>query len=198
MLFQVSVPYSQFGGQFYNLAVRFGFYDVILPFLLIFTVIYATMVKAKILGENKRIQMVISLALALTFLYPHFAGIQPDPVALLNAVIPNVTVLAIAIVLFLILLGLVGIEFGGILQMLAVLASLIAVGFFFLLALGYRPIEWIYQYFPALLDPQVQDLAIIILIFGIIVWFVVREPDAQTDVMGGIENFLKRLVGKQP
>jgi hypothetical protein len=43
---------------------RVGFFDVVLPLLLIFAIVYAILDKIKILGENKAVNIIISLALA--------------------------------------------------------------------------------------------------------------------------------------
>ena len=43
---------------------QIGFFDVVLPLLLIFTVVYAILDKIKVLGDNKAINIIISLVLA--------------------------------------------------------------------------------------------------------------------------------------
>ncbi len=176
-----TVPFSQFGSQFYNAAMRYGFYDVLLPFLLIFAVTYGIINHTKLLSEKKQIQVAISLCIALLFLYPHFAGLQPDPVALIAYAIPYITVIGIAMLMFLILTGILNWKFEGILMMLMVVGSLLAVMYIFMLGAGFTPFQWIAQYFPILLDPQIQDLIIILLVFGIIVWFVVSDDSEKTE-----------------
>ncbi len=43
---------------------QIGFFDVILPLLLIFAVVYAILDKIKVLGENKAVNVIISMVLA--------------------------------------------------------------------------------------------------------------------------------------
>ncbi|MBI4448777.1 hypothetical protein HY641_01995 [Candidatus Woesearchaeota archaeon] len=180
MLFQVATPFSQFGSTFANVAIRYGIYDIFLPFLLVFAVVYAITSTMDVFkgkdGKKTNVPIVISLVIALLFIFPHFMGIQPDPVTIINNAIPSITVLAIAFVLLMILLGLFGLApLGGILQTLAAIISVLAVGYFFLLAAGYQPLQWFGYYFPILLDPQLQDLIVILLVFGVIVYFVVSD-----------------------
>ncbi len=191
---QISMPMSQFGSQLANVAQRFGLFDVLVPFLLVFSVMYAvlhprykkddkgqpTKELHGILGTRNSVAVAVSAVIALMFLLPHFMGSSPDPVALINAAIPNISVIGIAILMGLILLGILGV--GGIkgyLQVIAVLLSLFGVIYIFLLGAGYTPFQWLTQTFPILLDQQVQDLIIILLVFGIIVYFVISEPETE-------------------
>ena len=177
MLFQ-TVGVSRFGAQFAYLSDRFGLWDVFLPFLLIFAIIFAIVSQIEPF-KKKSIAVTISLVISLLFLFPHFAGIRPDPVSIIASAIPSITVIAVAFLMLLILLGVVGMkQFGGLLKYAAVIFSLFAVIYFFLLGAGYVPSLWLSLYLPFLLDPQVIDLLIIILVFGLIVWFVVSEPAA--------------------
>ncbi|MBU2497098.1 MAG: hypothetical protein KJ767_03510 [Nanoarchaeota archaeon] len=62
--------FAQYGGGF--LDFRFvlemwrsaGLFDVVLPFILIFAVIFAILEKSKVLGQNKAVHAIVSLALA--------------------------------------------------------------------------------------------------------------------------------------
>ena len=48
-----------------------GLMDVILPFLLIFAVVYAIADKVKLLGENKNTHIILALVMALAVIMPH-------------------------------------------------------------------------------------------------------------------------------
>lgn len=82
---------------------EFGFYDVVLPFLLVFTIVYAVLQKTKIFGkevkETKNINAMISFVIALFF------------VATTNLVegttefLPNVVVVLITLMSFMMLVG---------------------------------------------------------------------------------------------
>ena len=61
-----------------------GLTDVLLPFLLIFTLVFAVLQKTEILGDDKKnFNVIIALVLGLLFVVPHIAGAYPigyDPV----------------------------------------------------------------------------------------------------------------------
>ena len=86
-----------------------GLKDVMLPFLLVFTVTYAIFTKAKILGEEKRnFNTVIALVLAGLVVVPHvtlgtldttdarLSNGLPDAVEMINNSLPSISVVIIA------------------------------------------------------------------------------------------------------
>ena len=78
-----------------------GVYEVALPFLLIFTLVFAILQKSKILGEKaKNFNVVIALVVGILFIR------NTQLVALVNRLLPNV---AMFIVIFLMLLLLLAI-----------------------------------------------------------------------------------------
>ncbi len=93
---------------FYSLN-QWGLSDILLPFLLIFTIIFAVLQKTKILGkESKKYNIIVSFVMAFMFVMPHVLHqeiLGYDPVALINSVLPTVSVLVVAVVLLLILVG---------------------------------------------------------------------------------------------
>ncbi len=154
-----------------------GLTDVILPFILIFTIVFAVLQKAKLFGtESKKYNLIVSLAISLLVVIPHVTGRYPpgaDVIDIMNAAIPSVAIIIVAIIMFLILIGIFGAEasWGGWMSGLVLIFSIIAVIWIF----G-KAADW-WHYMPFWLsDPDVQALVIIILIFGIIIWFVTAEP----------------------
>lgn len=93
---------------------KLGVADVLIPFLLIFTVVFAVLEKAKILGEGKKnFNVIVALSIALIVVIPHVMGTYPagkDAVVIINNAIPNVSVAIIAIILFLVVAGTFGIN----------------------------------------------------------------------------------------
>ncbi len=89
---------------------RWGLTDVLLPFLLVFTLIFAVLEKTKILGEGKKnFNIIISLVMALMVVVPHVTGRYPagyDPVQIINAALPSVSLLVVAVIMLLIMIGL--------------------------------------------------------------------------------------------
>ncbi|MAE13813.1 hypothetical protein CMO92_04565 [Candidatus Woesearchaeota archaeon] len=163
-----------------------GLSDVLLPFLLIFVVVYAVLQKVKIFGtekdKNKPYSVTIALVLALAVVIPHITGRYPpgkDVVEIMNSALPNISLFLVAILCLLIILGLLGDEVniaGGSLASWAVLISLLAVVVIFGGAAG-----WFGTGFPwgmnFLRDPDTQALVTVILVFGIIIYFITHEPD---------------------
>ena len=152
-----------------------GFLDVILPFLLIFTIAFAVLQKSKILGERaKNFNTMVSFVLAMAAIIPHVIGRGPDVVVIINAALPNVSVLMVASMMVLLLIGVFGSDvnlMGTPLEGIVVLFAAIAVGYTFLSANGVGPQIAFLQ------DPETRSLLIAILVFGIIVWFITKEED---------------------
>lgn len=81
------------------------FTNVVLPFLLIFVVVYAILDKSKILGEKRDINAIVSLVFALTTVaLPSAFG----AVDVIIKIIPIVAVLIVIILAFMLTYGFVG------------------------------------------------------------------------------------------
>jgi len=192
MLFQVGT----FGGR-YNIGSvleRWGFIDVLLPFILVFTLVYAVARKLPLFKDDKKFGTVIALVIALLFVVPHITGRYrqwgfADPVDIINQSIPYLAVIIVAILLLLVMVGMVtgGSAFGSVLQGFGVLVSLIAVFVIFGRASGWLPYNWLWF----LDDPDIQALIIILLVFGLIVYFVTSEDKPGGEFGQGIKSFLK-------
>ena len=100
--------------EFFRTLDRFGLTDILLPFLLIFTIIFAVLEKTKILGEEKRnLNSAIALVFALIIVVPHVTGNLParfDPVLVINSALPAVGIFVVAIVALMIMIGVFGHE----------------------------------------------------------------------------------------
>ena len=91
---------------------NFGLTDVMLPFLLIFVIIYAILMKTKILGETKKnLNIIVAIVVGLLVVIPHITGRFPanaDPVIIMNNALPQVSLVLVAIVFLLIMIGVFG------------------------------------------------------------------------------------------
>ena len=68
-----------------------GFFDVLLPFLLVFTLVFAMLQKIGVLGADKKIDLIVSLVLAfLAIRSVYFIG-------LLQRFIPNIAMFIVII-----------------------------------------------------------------------------------------------------
>jgi len=186
-----------------------GFIDVIIPFLLIFTVIYAVLHKTKAISEEKNIHVILSLLLAIIAILPHILSEvgrpivppQYDFVRIMYAVLPEVAILIIAIVLMLIVLGLFlsnvkigGTTFGA---WGTIIAILIIIGIFVINIFDINIAR--YPIWNRILTPQNQAILIIILVFAIIIAWVTYEPKAEGGIGKSLDKFVKVFseIGKK-
>ena len=91
---------------------NWGLTEVLLPFLLIFTIIFAIFQKTKILGEDKKnLNVVVAIVVGLLVVVPHVTGRFPpnaDPVLIINDALPQVSIVLVAVIFLLILIGVFG------------------------------------------------------------------------------------------
>jgi hypothetical protein len=182
-------------GVFANLA-ELGVIDVILPFVLVFTIVFAIMQKVKIFGtdpKTKNFNVVIALVMGLAVVFPHVLGYYPpeqDIVNIINSSLPNVSVVLIAILMGLLIIGILGkrFELAG-----NSLSGWIALG-------AFGVVVWIFgasaQWWslPGFLDfvlanQDLTALVLVILVFSIVIWFITKEPET--------EETRKRSIGTQ-
>ncbi len=182
--------------QFVYTLESYGLTDALLPFLLIFAVVFAILQKVKIFGKDKRnINVILALVIGLLVVIPHVTNSYPpggDVVEIMNNAIPNVSLILISIIMLLILVGVFGSEIdiaGTSLAGWIALISLLIVGYIFGRAAGW------FQYLPNWLqwldDPDTQALVIILLVFGLLIWFVTKEPKKTTE--GRINKGFKEI-----
>lgn len=169
---------------FIEVLESWGIADVLLPFLLIFTIVFAVLQKTNILGQGKKnFNVVIALVIALGVVIPHVVGGYPpeaDVVDLINIIIPQISLVAVALLMLLLLIGIfqpswVSRSIGGVLALI----SVIAVVYIFGSALEWWESDWIYYF-----GEETISLIIIILVFGVIIWFITREPGAPAEKLG--------------
>ena len=64
--------------DFFESLEAWGLTDVMLPFLLVFTLVFAVLEKTKVLGmEKKNLNVVVSLVMALSTIIPHITSSYP-------------------------------------------------------------------------------------------------------------------------
>ncbi len=149
----------------------FGFFDIILPFLLVFTIVFAVLEKTRILGED-RSNLNAMVAFVIGLLFVGAIGL----VSIINQALPNVALFLIVILSFLMLFGAFvgaeGIKFenmwykGG-----ALFVVFIAVLAIFLDALGW--LNGILDYINSNWDKTVIPTAIFFLIVLGAIWYVI-------------------------
>lgn len=181
VLLQFYGGYRGGGGIFSNFMYwleYWGVRDVILPFILIFTIFFAVLQKIELFGTgSKKYNLAISLAISLLVIIPHVTGAYPpnaDIVSIINNSIPEVALLVITVVMLLLMLGL-GIGEAPFKRVaagwVAVAAAIIVVLIFGSAILPIPILSYI--------DPSIQALIIILLVFALIVWYVARPSEAE-------------------
>ncbi len=164
-----------------------GIRDVLLPFLLIFTIVFAVFQMTHLLGDRKNFHVVIALVMALSVVIPHVTGDYPpssDPVNIINRALPNVSLVLVIVLMALIVLGifghnisLAGASLGGWIALLMVLVVLYIFG----QAADWYTYPW---YLEFLADPETQTLIVAILVFALVVWFITKEDKPGQEKMG--------------
>lgn len=180
--------------SFYPLA-DWGLFDIILPFVLVFAIVYAILARTKVLGkESKNYNTIVALVMGFATIVPHVLAGTPDPadrmltngfidiVEVINLALPQVSVLLVAILMVLLIFGIWGKEVkigDSSLSGLIAFVSFLAVIIIFGNAAGwwYLP-QWITL---GWLTPETQALVITILVFAIIIWFVTRDTSSKKD-----------------
>ncbi|RMD57425.1 hypothetical protein D6825_04050 [Candidatus Woesearchaeota archaeon] len=204
MLFQfIGAP----GGQLQQVVQtleQWGFVDAFLPFLLIFTLVYALLNRLDLFkaGEGRRapdaykINGLIAFAISLMVVLPHILGRYPsntDPIVIINTILPSAAVLLIAVFTLLLLIGVTGSELPSVLSWIIGLVAIGILSFVIIFTIWptFAP-AWILQ------DPSLQALLIILLVMGLVVWFVTRpDKPAQQTQNRTLAESLTELFGRR-
>jgi hypothetical protein len=181
----------------------YGISDVLLPFILIFTIVFAVMQKTKLLGDGrKNYNVVIALVMALGVVIPHVLNSYPNPdydvVNIMNKALPQVSIILVAILMVLIIIGLFGANInimGTTMGGWFTLIALILIGIIFGNAAGWFDAGWIDRIIP---DSDTRNLIVIILVFGIIIFFITKDDSAtkQEGFFDSIGNKFKQIISK--
>lgn len=176
-----------------------GLYEIALPFLLIFTIVFAILEKTKIFGTNKEgdpkanINAVVSIILGLLIVN------QFEIVDRLNLFLPKVSLFIVVAIMFLVLLGVFGAKvetgFSGVLLGLAAIFSIVVIYW------ALTPYAGLDFYGPSWLESWVYDNSgtlIFLIIIGIIIWAVVSPPKkGKGDTFGKLGDAIDRSFGKK-
>jgi hypothetical protein len=162
-----------------------GVADVLLPFILIFTLVFAVLQKTKILGDKaKNFNVIVALALGLGVVIPHVMGRYPegaDVVLIMNSALPNVSIVLVAILMLMLIVGIFGKNLtlgqNPISGWIVIVAILMIVYIFGRAAGWFGGPSW-----TGFLDnPETQTMVVVILVFAIIIWFVTKDTESDKD-----------------
>ncbi len=165
--------------------VDIGVYEVFLPFLLIFAIIFAILEKTQILGAGKsNINAIVSVVIGLLVV------VQTGIVEIINIFLPRISLIIVVILMGLLIIAMLsGKEFKGLKEGalgFGIIVTIIAV----ILALTGTPggAAW---FTPADRDALLR-IGIPLLIFLGVIWFVMKGPP-KANQEGGIVGALKQL-----
>jgi len=173
--------------------LELGLLDLILPFMLVFVVVFAILQKSHILGdpltEGKKFNIIVALVMGLLVVLPHVAyggapndaeltlttagGTHfPDVVDIINNSLPSISVWIIAILMVMLLLGMLGGKIdlpGSPFGNWVMLAAIVIVFYVFALSANwFETPGWL-----GWLDDRTnQAVLLILLVFGIVIAYV--------------------------
>jgi len=165
--------------QFFIDLESFGLTDALLPFILIFVIIFAVLQKSRILGDGKRnFNVVIATVISLMAVIPHVTGKGVDVIEPIKNALPQISIIAVAIIMALLLIGIMGGEakwMGGSLSGVIAIAAFGIILYIFGAEAGWwqnRPGNWGWW------SGDTSSIVIIILVFAIVIWYITREPSS--------------------
>jgi hypothetical protein len=187
----------------FNYLDSLGVLDVLLPFAIIFTVVWAVLNRIKIFGNEtgSKINTILAISIAVLSIVPHVTGKyqQFDIVNFINTSFPQVGLIVMSIVLLLILLGTLGTNVEEGYKNIAIgtagLIALVVLGIVIWNSLfPYSTPTWL----NFLGDPDLQALLVIILVFGLIVYFVTKgeKKTGDKEWHDQYRGFLENVFGK--
>jgi len=144
----------------------YGFYEFFLPFLLIFSIVFAVLQKIQVLGNKKGVHIVVSLAVGLLAIQNSFV------VFLINNFLTNIALVIVLIIMFLVILGLLVGEQVGATKINWIIMGVALVGIFWALFYDFFAGTWVLpQLFT--MNSASQGSLLTILIFVVVIYMVV-------------------------
>jgi len=188
---------------------QWGLRAVLIPFVIIFTIIFAVLQKLKIFKKrdqagkeedkaDKKINTILAAGIAAASLIPHFTGRGFDVVIFINTFLPNSFLLLFVVLLFMALLGTTSDVSGKKPSTHPLLGILAILAVFTLVVILLQSAQLVnYPALSFLSDPNTQAIAIVVLVFVLIIWYIAREEKPKTDeYFKGFKSVLEKAFGK--
>lgn len=188
-----------------------GVLDVLMPFILVFTLVFAILQKTKILGTmddgktpRKNYNVMIALVMALAVIIPHVTGRYIYGISVvdtINTALPNVALLIVGLIMALLVTGVFGKPIDTSKSYLGggfIILSMLTVGFIFAVAAGWIGRGYIPRWLYFLYDPNFQVLIVTIIVFAVLINFITKEDKPKTDkdgMKGTLKEFNKMFGG---
>ena len=195
-------------GQLQNMLYRLdnlGLTDILLPFLLIFVIVFAILQKTKVLGEErKNLNIIVALVVGLLVVIPHATGRFPpnaDPVIIINDALPQLSIVLVAVIFLLVLIGAFGQDYvflGVAMPGWITAFSLVVIIIIFGGAAGW----WSGQFgnnLERIFGTEAIAVAIMLLVFGIVIAWITSESKEKEDkaLMNRLGVDFSKLFGKK-
>lgn len=176
----------QFTSGYFGNAIQYleqlGVADVILPFILIFTVLFAVLQRVPIFGkEARKYNTIFALVVALLAIIPHVTqpGTSYDIIPVINNSLPQIALVVVALLMVMMMTGIIGFEEGkepwkkwG--KYFVYIAAIIVI-YIFGASAGLWQYIGFFNYFN---DPNLLAVVVILLVFGLVIWFITSEKTA--------------------
>ena len=195
-------------GQLQNMLYRLdnmGLTDILLPFLLIFVIVFAILQKTKVLGEErKNLNIIVALVVGLLVVIPHATGRFPpnaDPVIIINDALPQLSIVLVAVIFLLVLIGAFGQDYvflGVAMPGWITAFSLVVIIIIFGGAAGW----WSGRFgnnLERIFGTEAIAVAIMLLVFGIVIAWITSESKEKEDraLMNRLGVDFSKLFGKK-
>ena len=151
---------------------------------------------------HKNYNVMVALIMGLLVIIPHITGSYPpgmDVVSIVNQALPNISMIVIAAMMLLMLIGIFGAEsrwIGSSLSGWIAILAFFSVVAIFGSAAGFFGNFSAYNY----IEEDTLMMIAIILVFGIVVWYITKEPGEESSLakLGhGMESFGTFFGGKK-
>ena len=174
MLFEIVFDFR----NYIDFLQKIGAYDVFLPFLLVFAIVFAVLEKTKVLGEKSNINVVVSFVIGLLLVA------QSAVVEIINSFLPRVSLIIVVFLAFLLVISMIaGKEFHGLTSWGLGIAIIVAM---ILLVVALNP-TW-----PEFLTSADRDsiLQIALPLMGafVVIWLITGKPKNKEE--NGLGKFL--------
>ena len=197
--------------NFLYLLDQWGLRDVLLPFVIIFTIAFAILQKIHVFGKkegdaktgtwkpNKKINSIIAAGLALAALSPHFTGTGFDVVVFMNNFLPSSFLLLFIVLLALALIGSVSdVKKPGQHPLIGIVAIVAVLSLVVILLQATQQIN--YPFLNFLNDPNTQAIAIVALVFILVIWYITKkelttEERKKREAFKGFSGVLEKIFG---
>lgn len=168
---------------------QIGVYDVILPFLLVFTIVFAVLQKVKIFGDTKNINLIVALIIGFLFLQNNYL------IFVLQRFLPNVSLFLIIFLMFLLAIGIftgqqkgvsgAALTFAFVISIIAILIAITTdFGPYWF---GYSLLDFLYN---------IPPIIWVVIIFAVVIAFVTHEKKGPGEGIGKvIKNIAEGFKG---